>query len=50
MITKKKTVYLKPQCRLVEIEVQNVIAASTEVTHTEVVIDFDSLFNTEEEW
>ena len=50
MITKKKTVYLKPQCRLVEIAVQQVIAASTDVTNTGVTNPFESLFNPEEEW
>ncbi len=50
MITKKKTVYLKPQCRLVEIAVQQVIAASTDVTNTGVTNPFESLFNPEELW
>ena len=48
--TKKKTSYLKPQCRPVEIAVQNVIAASTDVTNTGVANPFESLFNPEEEW
>ena len=48
--TKKKTSYLKPQCRPVEIAVQNVIAASTDVTNTGVANPFESLFNSEEEW
>ena len=50
MSTKKKTSYLKPQCRPVEIAVQNVIAASTDVTNTGVANPFESLFNPEEEW
>lgn len=50
MKAKKHADYLTPRCEVLGIAVQQVIAASPDVSNTGVTNPFGSLFNPEEVW